>query len=164
MTRRKTGEAYEKSVARKRQRKLEAMTIDTTNWRLCGWCGKGFNPPVVKTWQGKVICPTCEMYPRVILHRLLEFKIVKLRKKSKLPSKRTRPFDWGHLGTFDPERPWMKWTRCEFCTIPQCVNNNAEHKIRIQTYKGHTICGKCVSALRIFNKKLVKMKYMRMRD
>jgi len=160
----RTIEAHERQVARKRQRKLDAMNYSTIHFKQCGWCGIRWDPPQQRGWLGKLICPTCEMYPTMILHRLIEFKIVKLRKKSKLPPKRIRPINWGHLGIFDPTRPWMRWAKCEFCTIPQCVNNNAEHKVRVQTYRGHIICGKCIKNLRTFNKKLVKMKYMRMRD
>ena len=133
-------------------------------WPRCGWCGKKWNPPRKRGWLGKLICPTCEEYPRYILHRLIKYDIVKLRKKSKLPTPYSRKRDWGHLGTFDPSRPWMKWTKCKFCTQPMCVNNNAEHKVRIPMYKGYPVCGNCVKIMRIFNKRLVKMKYMRFID
>lgn len=160
----RTVEAHERAQARKRQRKLEAMNFDYTSWVTCGWCGSRWSPQKKKGWLGKLICPKCEVYPTELLHKLLEFKIVKLKKKSKLPPKRTRRHDWGHLGVFDPNRPWMKWTKCEFCTMPMCVNNNAEHKVLIPKYQGHTICGQCIGLIRVFNKRLVKMKYLKLRS
>lgn len=164
MARPRTAEAHERAQARKRQRKLERMTIDTEGWVPCGWCGKSWKPTAKRGWLEVVICPTCERYPTEILHKLIDFNIVKLKKKSKLPPKRKRRHDWGHLGTFDPSRPWMKWTPCEFCSIPICVNNNAEHKVKIPKYKGHVVCGKCMNLMRIFTRRLVEMKYLKLRS
>lgn len=159
-----TIEQHARAQARKRQRKLERQNLSTEHWLSCEWCGLRWNPQVKRKWLGKLICPKCENFPRETLHRLIEYKIVKLKKKSNLPTPRTRPPDWGHLGKTDPDRPWMKWVRCEFCTIPICVNNNADHRVVIAKYRGHTICRQCVRLMRVFNKRLVEMKYFKLRS
>lgn len=140
------------------------MDISTFHWKTCGWCGTRWNPPRPKGWLGLLICPSCEVYPRVILHRLIKFDIVRLRKKSKLPPKRKRRKDWGHLGEFDEKRPWLRWTRCEFCGIPQCMNNNENRRSSIEKWRGHVICGKCRRVIARMNKKLVKMKYLKIQE
>jgi hypothetical protein len=94
---------------------------------------------------------------------MLQLKIVKLRKHSK-PPPTFRPVNWGHLGVFDPTRPWMKWVDCSFCSQPMAVNNNSEHQIRMRTWRGHPICGKCIKTIKIMLPKLKKMKYLRVRD
>lgn len=159
----RTAEQYARAQKRKRQRREEKI-MDTSHWVTCGWCGNRWNPARKKGWLGHLICPKCELYPTLILHRLVEYKIVKLKKSSKLPPLRKKRVDWGHLGAFDPTRPWMRWVECEFCTIPMCVNNNAEHKVSIPKWRGHIICGRCVSLIRLFNKRLVKMKYLKVKD
>lgn len=133
------------------------------NWKTCGWCGVRWNPRAKKGWLGKRICPKCEEFPRIILHRLVEYDLVKLKKKSKMPPPYGRKRDWGHLGTFDPSRPWMKWKKCKFCTQPIALNNNAEHQVRIRTYKGYLICAHCIRNIRLFLPKLEKMKYLKIK-
>lgn len=129
----------------------------------CEWCGSMCHPQgLKKAWLGKKICPSCADFPTRILHNLLQMKIVRLKKHSKLPKARP-PTDWGHLGTFDPKRPWMKWGRCAFCSIPQCLNNNAEHRVRRQTWKGHEICGKCQRTIKVMLPQLKEMGYLKMR-
>src|SRR5688572_3853228 len=114
----KTIEQDRRQRARRLQRKQEAVDRigEEMFWPKCGWCGTKFNPTKKRTWLGVLICPACEEYPRVILHKLVEYKIVKLRKKSKMPPALGRKRNWGHLGTFDPTRPWMKWVKCKYCT------------------------------------------------
>lgn len=134
-----------------------------SDWPACDWCGMKWNPSKVPVWLGKKTCPNCKEFPTRILHNMLALKLVKLRKHSKLP-KAKPPTDWGHLGTFDPKRPWMKWTECAFCTIPQCMNNNIEHKSKVRTYKGNVICVKCRNNIKLMLPQLVKMKYLRVRE
>lgn len=134
------------------------------NWSTCEWCGMRWKPQKKVKWLGRLICPKCQEFPKVILHRLVDYKIVKLRKKSKMPPTLGRKRDWGHLGTFDPNRPWMVWKKCEFCTQPMAVNNNAEHQIRLQKFRGHRVCVHCIRLIRLFMPELVRMKYLRLKE
>lgn len=160
----KTQAQYDRQRERRRQRKAEMNDISQMlSWKTCDWCGIKWNPAKVPVWLGKKTCPSCADFPRRILHRMLELKIVKLRKHSKPPPK-FRPVNWGHLGVFDPTRPWLKWVDCAFCSIPMCTNNNAQHQVRLRTWRGHPICGKCTRTIKIMLPKLKKMKYLRVRD
>jgi hypothetical protein len=159
---------YNRQRERRIARKIAAREDDfarTLGWPVCGWCGSKWNPSTGKTpvWLGKRTCPQCEYFARRVLHNLVALKIVKLRKSSKLLKMRN-PTDWGRLGEEDPNRPWLKWDECVFCTIPQCINNNDQHQVRFQTYKGHLICRKCKAQVKRMLPQLVKMKYLRVRE
>lgn len=158
----RTQAQYDRQKARRQQRKLEAMDISTFHWKTCDWCGTRWNPNKVPVWLGKKTCPNCEDFARRTLHSLLALKIVRLKKHSKLPRARSVT-NWGHLGTFDPTRPWMKWGKCAFCTIPQCLNNNDAHQVRYRTWKGHQICGKCTRTIKVMLPQLKEMGYLKMR-
>lgn len=145
-------------IERKRQRKLDQMMWDMSGWVKCGWCGNRFNPPRVRRWLGKKICPKCELFPTHILHKMVKFKIVKLRKKSKLPPYIRRV---KRTALFDPKRPWLKWVRCEFCSNAICVNNYPDRRTRITKYKGHIICPWCADRIRVFRSKLSQLKYLK---
>lgn len=93
---------------------------------------------------------------------MLSLKLVKLKKHSKLPTAK-KPTDWGHLGTFNPEKPWMIWENCAFCTIPQAVNHNDLHQVRRRLFRGHLICAKCLTTIRTMIPQLKELGYLKMK-
>lgn len=161
----RTQEQYDRRRQRRQERKDAATQYVSTydNWKSCGWCKLRFNPVRPKSWLGRLVCPSCQNFFTLILHNMRKMNLVKLKKKSKVPSRR-RPMNWRGRGQFDPDRPWMKWMVCQFCTIPICVNNYNDHRSRVKKWRGNVICGKCQEQIKVMLPQLVELKYLKIKE